>query len=76
MFLSVLNEQAPLKTKLIKKGQISYMNSELGIVIHQRNMWRNKHCNTKEINLPGKIMLNGGTKWLNLKTEKFHPNVF
>ena len=47
MFLSVLNEHAPLKTKWIKKEQVPYMNSELRKAIHQRNMWRNKHFKNK-----------------------------
>ena len=47
VFLSVLNEHAPLKTKWIKKEQVPYMNSELRKAIHQRNMWRNKHFKNK-----------------------------
>ena len=55
MFLSVLNEHAPLDSAWIKKEQVPYMNSELRKAIHQRNMWRNKHFKTKEINLRGHI---------------------
>ena len=38
MFLSVLNEHAPLKTKWIKKERVPYMKSELRKAIHQRNI--------------------------------------
>ena len=47
MFLSVLNEHAPQKTKWIKKDQVPYMNSELRKTILQRNMWRNRYFKNK-----------------------------
>ena len=61
MFLSVLNEHAPLKTKWIKKEQVPYMNSELRKAIHQRNMWRNKHFKNKR----DKLARQNYVKWRN-----------
>ena len=48
LFLSVLNQHAPLKTKCVTKNQVPYMNSELRKTINQRNMWRGKHFRNKK----------------------------
>ena len=47
MYLSVLKEHAPLKTKWFRNEQVPYMNSELRKTMYQRNMWRNKHFRNK-----------------------------
>ena len=47
MYLSVLNEHAPLKTKWVRNEQVPYMKSELRKTMYQRNMWRNKHFRNK-----------------------------
>ena len=48
LFMSVLNEHAPLKVKCINKPQVPYMNSELRKAMHTRNMWRGKHFGNKK----------------------------
>ena len=39
----VMEENAPVKSKVIKKPQIPYMNSKLRKAMHKRNMLRNKY---------------------------------
>ena len=48
LFMSVLNEHAPLKVKCINKPQVPYMNSELRKAMNNRNMWRGKHFRNKK----------------------------
>ena len=48
MFLSMLKEHAPQKTKWIKKEKVPYMNSELRKTILQCNMWRNRYFKNKQ----------------------------
>ena len=67
MFLSVLNEHEPLKTKWIKRNKFpiwiqNCVKRYTNVTCGEINISK-----TKEIDLRGKIMLNGGTKWSNLR---------
>ena len=48
LFMSVINEHAPLKVKCINKPQVPYMNSELRKAMNNRYMWRGKHFRNKK----------------------------
>ena len=47
LFSSVINTHTPLKRRLIRRRQVPYMNGPLGKIIHQKNMWRNRHFKYK-----------------------------
>ena len=47
LFSSVINAHAPLKRRRIRRRQVPYMNGSLRKIIHQRNMWRNRHFKDK-----------------------------
>ena len=47
LFSSVINALAPLKRRRIRRRQVPYMNGPLRKIIHQRNMWRNRHFKDK-----------------------------
>ena len=42
LLLDIINEHAPIKTKIIKKQSVPYMNAALRKSMYQRNMARNK----------------------------------
>ena len=47
MIQNVVNEHAPIKTKVISGNRVPFMNGKLRRAIHQRNMWRNRHFRDK-----------------------------
>ena len=45
--MTVIDEHAPMKRKIVRHGQVPYMNAELRKAINNRNMWRSKHFKNK-----------------------------
>ena len=42
MFMTVVEDHAPMKSKCVSSNQVPYMNSQLRKAMNQRNMWRSK----------------------------------
>ena len=61
MFIDVVNDHAPLKSRYIHENQSPFMNSELRKAINQRNMWRGKHFRDKG----NRKLRENYTKWRN-----------
>ena len=83
LFLSVIDDHAPLKQKTLKKDSLPFMNSEWRKVIHRRNQLRNKFWKNRTSknweeyrsmrNLANKLRRKSEIYYFNQRTIKTDP---